>query len=219
MTASLYREPVAGVLADLYRRSDEQWRDASPANALRALPTTASAQERADAAAEIYMPISPDTGTLAYSLVRAVRPEVVVEFGMSYGISTVHLAAAVRDNGRGLVYTTEMSTRKVAAARETFSTAGLADSITILEGDALETLAQVAGEIGFVLLDGWKELYVPVLQQLEPRLSPGALILADNTSHDQTAPYLDYIRDPANGYTGVGFPGRSNDSIELSCRL
>jgi predicted O-methyltransferase YrrM len=47
------------------------------------------------------MPVAPDVGRLLYALVRASRPETVVEFGTSFGISTFHLAAAVTDNGRG----------------------------------------------------------------------------------------------------------------------
>ena len=220
MADSLYREPVAGVLADMYRQAEQQNpRDPGFMGRFRALPPTASALELADAAEDVYMPVDPDTGTLAYSLVRAARPETVVEFGMSYGISTVHLAAALQDNGTGHVYTTELSTKKIASARQTFAAAGLDDRITILEGDALQTLADVPGSIGVVLLDGWKDMYLPVLHALEPRLSPGALILADNTSRDQLAPYLEYVRDPAHGFTSVGFPARKDDNIELSCRL
>ena len=76
----------------------------------------------------------------------------------------------------------------------------------------------VDGPIGFVLLDGWKELYLPVTKLLEPKLSPGALIVADNTSMDDTRPYLDHVRDPANGYVSVNFPVREGDSMEISCR-
>ncbi|WP_248844540.1 O-methyltransferase [Streptomyces anulatus] len=91
-----------------------------------------TAQELADANREIYMPISADGGKLLYNLVRATRPANVVEFGTSYGISTLHLAAAVRDNGSGHVITTEMNTAKAAAARDTFTATGLDDVITLL---------------------------------------------------------------------------------------
>jgi predicted O-methyltransferase YrrM len=106
----------------------------------------------------------------------------------------------------------------VAAAKKTFAETGLDDLITVLEGDALTTLADVDGPVGFVLLDGWKELYLPVIQLLEPRLSAGALIVADNTSMEDTRPYLDRVRDPGNGYVSVNFPVREGDSMEISCR-
>ncbi len=178
----------------------------------------ASAQERADALSDIYMPVTPDAGRLLYALVRAARPSTVVEFGMSLGISAIHLASAVRDNGSGRVVTTELSAAKVARAKKTFAETGLDDLIIVLEGDALTTLADVDGPVGFVLLDGWKELYLPVTKLLEPKLSPGALIVADNTSMDDTKPYLDHVRDPANGYVSVNFPVREGDSMEISCR-
>lgn len=179
----------------------------------------ASAQERADALSDIYMPVTPEAGRLLYALVRAVRPTTVVEFGMSLGLSGLHLAAAVRDNGTGRVVTTEMSAAKIATAKRNFSDAGLADVIDVLEGDALETLAALEGSVGFVLLDGWKEFYLPVLRLLEPRLSAGAIVVADNTNMPDTQPYLDYVRDPANGYVSVNFLARDSDSMELSCRV
>jgi predicted O-methyltransferase YrrM len=178
----------------------------------------ASAQERADAFSDLYLPITPEAGRLLYSLVRATRPSTIVEFGMSLGISAIHLAAAVRDNGSGRVVTTELSAAKVSAAKKTFAETGLDDIITVLEGDALTTLAGLDGPIELVLLDGWKELYLPVLELLEPHLSEGALLVADNTSMDDTKPYLDYIRDPGNGYVSVSFLARDSDSMEISCR-
>ncbi|MFF4483256.1 O-methyltransferase [Streptomyces sp. NPDC001520] len=176
-------------------------------------------QELADAAAGIYMPISAEGGKLLYNLVRAIRPATVVEFGMSYGISTLHLGAAVRDNGTGRVITTEMSKEKIAAARRTFAETGLDDVITVLEGDARETLADLEGPLELVLLDGWKDLCLPVLRMLEPRLRPGALVVADDVDQGEglLRSYLDYVRDPANGYQNVTFP--IEDGMELSCRL
>src|SRR5579864_6482087 len=56
---------------------------------------TATAQERADASESTYMPISRQGGDLLYILVRAKRPSTLVEFGTSYGISTINLATAV----------------------------------------------------------------------------------------------------------------------------
>jgi predicted O-methyltransferase YrrM len=178
----------------------------------------ASAQERADALSDIYMPVTPEAGRLLYALVRAARPSIIVEFGMSLGISAIHLASAVRDNGSGRVVTTELSAAKVTAAKKTFAATGLDGLITVLEGDPLTTLADLDGPVEFVLLDGWKELYLPVTRLLEPKLSAGALIIADNTSMDDTKPYLQHVRDPGNGYVSVNFPVRDGDSMEISCR-
>ena len=178
-----------------------------------------SAREQADAYAELYIPVSPEGGRLLYTLVRASRPATVVEFGTSYGISTIHLAAAVRDNVAGHVVSTELNAAKVARARSNLAEAGLAELVTILEGDALETLAGLPGPVGFVLLDGWKRLYLPVLRLLEPRLTPGALVVADDTVSmaAEMTDYLSYVRDPARGYLSVSFP--ESDGLEITCRL
>lgn len=162
------------------------------------------------------MPISAQGGELLYSLVRASRPRTVVEFGTSYGISTLYLAAAVADNGTGHVYGTEMNAAKIAAASAVLEEAGLAENVTILPGDALSTLADIDGPIGLVLLDGWKELCLPVLRSLESRLAPGALVVADDTTMSSMAEYLDYVRVPDNGYISVSFP--VEDGMEISCR-
>jgi predicted O-methyltransferase YrrM len=177
---------------------------------------TATAAQRADALADVYMPISAQAGALLYTLARAARPATVVEFGTSFGISTLYLAAAVADNGTGRVLSTELSTDKVAAARANLAEAGLAGHVTVLAGDALQTLAEVPGPIGVLLLDGWKDLYLPVLRLLEDRLAPGALVLADDTTMPSVQPYLAHVRDPAAGYVGVGFP--VEDGMEISCR-
>jgi predicted O-methyltransferase YrrM len=198
----------------MYREAAEQM----TAREWPRLRPSASAQERADALSEFYLPITPTAGRLLYSLVRGTRPNTIVEFGMSFGISAVHLASAVRDNGVGRVVTTELSAAKVAAAKEMFAETGLDDLITVLEGDALTTLQTLDGSVDFVLLDGWKELYLDVIRLLEPRLSPGMLIVADNTDMDDTQPYLDYVRDPDHGYVSVNFLARDADSMEITCR-
>jgi predicted O-methyltransferase YrrM len=184
-----------------------------------------SAREQADAYGELYIPVSPEGGRLLYTLIRASRPATVVEFGTSFGISTIHLAAAVRDNAAagdhlaGRVVSTELHPAKAAQARANLAEAGLADLVTILEGDARETLAELPGPVGFVLLDGWKDLYLPVLRLLEPRLIPGALVVADDTVSmaAEMPDYLPYVRDPAHGYLSVSFP--ESDGLEITCRL
>ncbi|WP_433378367.1 O-methyltransferase [Actinoplanes sp. CA-142083] len=208
---SLHSGPIKDVLERLHaaaERDDEL--DLGP------LPAGATAAERAEALAPVYMPVSPEGGNLLYTLARASRPQTVVEFGTSYGISGLYLAAALRDNGAGRLVTTELSAAKVAAARDNFAAAGVADLIDVLPGDALETLAGIDGPIGMVLLDGWKDLYLPVLRLLEPRLSPGAPVVADDASFASVRPYLDYVRDPANGYVTVDFP--VEDGMAISCR-
>ena len=138
----------------------------------------------------------------------------IVEFGTSFGISTLLLAAGLRDNGGGRIITTEFEPSKAARARENFTAGGLADLIELREGDALQTLARdLPGRIDLVLLDGAKGLYPPVLALLEEHLKPGALIVADNA--DRSPDYLRRVRSAADGYTSVPFA----EDVELSMRL
>lgn len=216
-TSTLTDPRVAAALDRMFTAAADDDSVMSPAVERVFADAESTAQEMADAAAGVYMPVSVDGGRLLYGLVRAARPATVVEFGTSFGISTLYLAAAVRDNGTGRVVTTEMSAAKAAAARRAFAETGLDDLVTVLEGDARETLADLPGPIGLVLLDGWKDLYLPVLRLLEPCLAPGAPVVGDDAAFAEVKPYLDYVRDPANGYESVAFP--VEDGMEVSCRL
>jgi predicted O-methyltransferase YrrM len=215
MTNTLTTTPVRGVLDRLFAAAARQ--EAEPWPWPAGFPVAeATAQQRADVLETAYLPISAEGGNLLYALIRASRPDTIVEFGTSFGISTIYLAAAVTDNGRGHVLSTELSRTKVAAARANLTEAGLARAVTILLGDARQTLADLPLEVDFLLLDGWKDLCLPVLRLLEDRLAPGALVIADDTTLPSMSGYLDYVRDPANGYVNVAFP--VEDGMEISCR-
>ena len=115
MATTLQDPRVAETLERMYTESREQMSLLRERRGDIRRPMTA--QERADAMSEFYIPVTPEAGRLLYSLVRATRPATVVEFGMSFGISALHLASAVRDNGTGRVVTTELSDTKIAAAK------------------------------------------------------------------------------------------------------
>jgi predicted O-methyltransferase YrrM len=158
--------------------------------------------------------VSRDTGTLLYMLARAIGARSIVEFGTSFGISTLHLAAALRDNGGGRLIGSEFEPSKIKRARENLTAGGLSDLVEIREGDALQTLARdLPDSIDFVLLDGAKALYPPVLSLLEARLRDGALIVADNA--DDSPEYLAGVRAANSGYLSVPF----GEDVELSMRL
>jgi predicted O-methyltransferase YrrM len=165
---------------------------------------------------QAFIPVSPDAGRFLYAIARGCAPGTTVEFGTSFGISTIYLAAAVRDRGAGVVITTELSTAKAERAREHIREAGLADVVDLRVGDALETLQGLSPDVSMVFLDGWKNLYLPVLRVLEPALRPGALIAADDLDlfPEMLAPYLDYVRNPANDYVSTLIP--IGDAMELS---
>lgn len=160
-----------------------------------------------------FLNVDRGYGRFLYQCARARKATRVVEFGTSMGVSTIHLAAALRDMGGGQLIGTELEPGKAARARANLEAAGLGDLVDVRIGDARETLVDVGGEVDFVLLDGAFTLYLPVLKLLEPYLKSGTPILAENAfDHDNA--YLAYVRDPANGYISQPIPvseGRGNE--------
>jgi predicted O-methyltransferase YrrM len=209
MHGALAAPQVQAVLGRLFAAASLDSRHGLPSARAMGSPL-----ERSRAFEDISFPVSAEAGKLLYALARASRPETVVEFGASFGVSTIYLAAAVTDNGVGHVVTTELSSKKAAAAWSNLRQAGFGGSVTVLAGDARETLADVAGPVGLVLLDGWKDLFLPVIRLLEPRLAPGALVVANDGKLAGTADCLSYVREPASGYVTVAFP--LGDGMEIS---
>lgn len=168
--------------------------------------------EFAEATRQAHLAINPETGRLLYLLVRARSARTVVEFGTSFGVSTLHLAAALRDNGHGRLITTELEPTKAATTRRTLTDSGLDDLVEIREGDALVTLAaDPIPSIDLLFLDGANHLYVDVLRLLEPALVTNSIVIADNAD----APgYRDYIAT-ANRYMSTPV----SDRVELSLHL
>lgn len=131
---------------------------------------------------QAYLAIGPTQGALLYMLARASGARRIVEFGSSFGISTLYLAAAAEDND-GHVIGSEFYANKRDHALGNLADAGLTTRAEIRLGDAMETLADIPGPIDFVFLDGEKSLYQPVLESLRPRLADGAWVIADNLDH------------------------------------
>lgn len=162
----------------------------------------------------VPLAISRETGALLYMLARSSRARTIIEFGTSFGISTLHLAAALRDNGGGRLITSEFEPSKVARARDNLTAGGLIDLVEIREGNALQTLcADLPETIDLVLLDGAKALYPDILGLVESRLRPGALIVADNA--DDSPDYLARVRLPGSSYLSTPFA----EDVELSMRI
>jgi len=123
--------------------------------------------------------VGPDTGQLINVLARSLKAPTILELGTSYGYSGIWLAEAARASG-GRVITMELQDYKSAYAREMAIKAGLADHIDFKVGDAVQMIAELPVSVDFVLVDLWKDLYVPCLEAFYPKLNPGAIIVADN---------------------------------------
>jgi Methyltransferase domain len=167
---------------------------------------------------DVAFPIHSDQGDLIYLLCRAIGATRVVEFATSLGISTIYFAAAVRDNGGGSVIGSEIVPEKAAAAQRNLAGAGLAELVDIRVGDARETLRDLGGPVDFALIDGFPvatgpTLALEVMEIIAPQLRTGALVMNDNGEPD----YLDFVRDPANGFLSLSLPLKG--STELSVKV
>jgi predicted O-methyltransferase YrrM len=219
---TLTQPHISSLLDELF--ADAERADAPLGAQLQALPPAERTALLADykrmygAAKDAYLPVSREAGVLLYSLARARRARTIVEFGTSFGISTIYLAAALRDGGGGRLITSELEPSKVARAQDNLRRAGLTEWVEFRTGDALETLAQVPDAVDFLYLDGAKSLYRQVLGLVEPRLAPGAVIVADNIDMVAlVAAYTAYVRDPANGYASTRIV--VGEGLELTVKL
>lgn len=164
-----------------------------------------------------------DKAEFCYQLCRALRAKRVVEAGTSFGVSTLYLAAAVRENlrcdgGAGVVIGTEHEASKAAAAREHFAEAGLSDLIDLREGDLRETLKDVSGPVDFMLIDIWTPMARPALELVSPALRPGAIVVCDNTTQfrDAYREYFEFVNDRKNGLRTMTLPFEGG--LELTVR-
>jgi predicted O-methyltransferase YrrM len=143
----------------------------------------------------------PSQGEFLYLLCRSTQARRVVEFSTSEGATALYCAAAMRDNGGGLVIGSDHRPAKIEAARRNLAEAGLDEFVELRTGDPLQTLREVPGPVDLVYVDGWPELTAPsralrVLELLQPQLRPGALVLNDGAEPD----YVDYVRGTAGGF-------------------
>jgi len=218
---TLTATPVAPLLDRLFEEADA----ASPMNSPLAAALSVEQHRRLMQSKTDYLdfysqmkdfplPVSRETGLLLYMLARSCDARTIVEFGTSFGVSTLYLAAALRDNGGGVLITSEFEPSKVERARGNLTAGGLIDLVEIRQGDALQTLSVDLPEtIDLLLLDGAKALYPEILGLVESRLRPGALIVADNA--DYSPDYLARVRSPTGGYLSTPFA----EDVELSMRI
>src|SRR6188768_4494707 len=172
---------IERVLAEYERRAEEEQRRtnfASPGTNLD----------------ELLLSVGREAGTLLYLLTTGAQSRRILELGTSYGYSTVWLGAAARATG-GKVMSLENKEFKIEHARQALTRAGLSTRVEFHQGDCLETLKTLSGPFDFVLLDVWKDLYLPCFELVHPKLAPGGIIAADNMLLPESArPHADAYR-------------------------
>lgn len=224
MFSTLDANPVAATLDRLLAAESEQDVAAFAAAGFTSpseFPSDSSPFELAERTKDVYMSVSRETGELLYALTRATGAASVVEFGTSFGISTIYLASAVRDNGGGQVITTEIQQDKARRARENLDEAGVGDLVDLRLGDARETLRELPDTVDLLLLDGFPTFRREILRLVEPRLRSGALVLVDDIDlefgRDTKWRFLAYVDDRANGYHSLRLP--IGDGLQMCTRL
>jgi predicted O-methyltransferase YrrM len=220
MKSAINSSQVQAVLENLYADSAKN----DPLVHQAARDAGASHQNEAEffkAVRGAYMAVGRDFGNLLYTLARCSNAKTIIEFGTSFGVSTIYLASAIHDNGAGRVITTEFEPSKAERAKNNLAAAGLEAFVEVRLGDALETLKSgIPQTIDLIMLDGAKSLYLDVLQLLEPNLRRGGIVASDNTNQESLASFVNHVRSPANGYISSGIlTGDRTHGHEISIRI
>jgi predicted O-methyltransferase YrrM len=222
---SVIHDPeLEALLVALHAKSDEQIELMRNFYDDRAQPPTES--EIKVFRSDKFVALDRDKAEFCYQLCRANDARRIVEIGTSYGVSTLYLAAAIRDNARahggdGIVIGTEYEPHKVSAARAHFKQAGLSHFIDLREGDLRETLKEIDGPVDFLLMDIWIAMARPALELVAPHLRPGAIVLCDNTEQyrNEYADYFAFLNNPTRGFRTMTLPFRGGLELSVRCPL
>ena len=217
LQATIDIAPVSDLLARLHADARR--------DALRALPLVPEAllallrggpdevRRVTQAAADrLHGAVSPAQGRFAYLIARAINAQSIVEFGGSYGVCTLYLAAAAYDNFGGQVISTERNPQKAAQARAHLVDAGLAPWVDLRVGDALDTLTRdLPRQIDMLVLDGERQDYRAVLDLLRGRLRPGGVVLAPRVHglRREAGRLIDELRSGTAGFQSTTLPYRA----------
>ena len=220
MTAAVLDDPkLETLLYELHKKSDAQtqpmrqhfasrFKDGKPTEPI---DLGAGADKRF--VADMLVALDRDKAMFCHALCRSLNAKRVVEAGTSFGVSTLYLAAALRENARGadgqyVVIGTEYEPVKARAARTNFAHAGLSEFVELREGDLRETLKRIDGPVDFMLIDIWIPMARPALELVAPHLRDGAVVICDNTGRlrDVYADYFAFVNDPKNHFLTMTLP-------------
>lgn len=141
---------------------------------------------------DVYLSISQEQGEDLHRFVTKNNIKKIVEFGASFGISTIFLAKGAIET-KGHIITTELIESKAQKAIENFKKAGVNDLIEVRIGDALDTLKNHNEPIDLLFLDGWKDLYLPLFQILESNFHNNTFIYVDNADMAESQTFLQTV--------------------------
>jgi predicted O-methyltransferase YrrM len=221
-------DPVLDALVSrLHEQSAKQAEEISTYFAMRARetrPITPDDPDKKRFMSDKLVALDREKAYFCYQLCRAIDARRVVEIGTSYGVSTLYLAAALRDNGRDeggtrVVIGTEYEPLKAGRALEHLRSAGLSEYVDLRVGDLRETLAGLKGPLDFVLVDIWTPMARPAIEVVAPHLRTGAIVVCDNTDtyQEEYSDYFTFINDKTNRFSTMTLPFRGG--LELTVRI
>jgi caffeoyl-CoA O-methyltransferase len=142
---------------------------------------------------------TPGDAMMLRILVESRSAKRGVEVGSASGFGAMNMGIAFERTG-GHLYTLEIDPARVEETRQNLRKVGLETTVSVVEGDALKTLPTLTGEFDFVFLDALKQDYMKYLKLIEPKLKPGAVIVADNVivSEKAMADFLAYVQTSPN---------------------
>ena len=227
MTSTLNDRKLEALLERLHAQSCGQSRELDEHFSL--LSRNSDKEPLIDSGAKAFLAdklvaLDRDKAEFCYALCRSLGARQVVEAGTSFGVSTLYLAAAVRDTcavsgGKGVVIGTEYEPAKAEAARNHFAEAGLSAFIDLREGDLRETLHRIDGAVDFMLVDIWTPMARPALELVAPRLRRGAIVVCDNTAdaRNDYRDYFEFILAPDNGFRTMTLPFAGGFEFSVKC--
>jgi caffeoyl-CoA O-methyltransferase len=164
---------------------------------------------------------TPGDALMLRILVEASGAKRGVEVGTASGFGAINMGIAFERTG-GHLWTHDIDPKAVQETRENLEKVGLENVVTVVEGDALQTLPNLEGPIDFVFIDALKRDYFKYFKILEPKLKPGAVVVADNVIQSARAmkDFLDYIQtSPDYDTVIIRASMEKNDGMSVSYKI
>jgi predicted O-methyltransferase YrrM len=164
---------------------------------------------------DAFMIIGREKGKVLTDLIKKHNAKNILEIGTNLGFSSIFMAMHLSPDGK--ITTLEMQEKSAARAQASIDQAGLTDKIQIIVGKAQQTIPTLSEKYDFVFIDAAKAEYLDYLKLVEEKLSPSAVIIADNVKifKEEIQEYLDYVKAKYNSKTiEVG-----TDAMEISKKV
>jgi predicted O-methyltransferase YrrM len=163
--------------------------------------------------------VSEEDGRFLRVMIAATGAKRVLEIGGAYGYSASWMGLGLRETG-GRLTTIEFDQARAKVAAANVRSAGLADIVTVVVGDAFSEIPKLDGTFDFVFVDAWKRDYKRFLDLLLPRLSPRGLFLAHNVVNKQNEmrDFLAAIKNDSRLLTAIVAPSGEGISVSYKVR-